>query len=266
MSLRRTTVALLLSTAPATAQPAMPSAGLPEVGFEQRLGAQLPVQTPWQDAEGRSSTLAELLDGRPAVLAFVYYDCPMLCGMTLSGLAGALKPVDLEPGRDFEVVVISFDAAETPAQAAERREQALAQYGRRETAAGWHFLTGDEAAIRALTSAAGFRFSAVEETGEWAHAAGLLVLTPEGRIAKTFFGIEYPSRDVRLALIEASEEAIGSLVDQVLLLCYRYDPTTGRYSFATLTAVRIGGVLTVVALAAFALISIRRERGSATVS
>lgn len=268
MTPRWATIALLLAAAPALAmeQPARSPGPLPEVAFEQRLGESLPLDGRWTDAEGRTATLDRFLNGRPALLAFVYYDCPMLCGMTLSGLAGSLKPVDLEPGRDFDVVVVSFDPAETPQQAAERKEQALSQYGRRDTADGWHFLTGDETAIEALTSAAGFRFSRVEETGEWAHAAGLLVLTPDGRIARTFSGIEYPSRDVRLGLVEAGEGTVGSLVDQVLLLCFKYDPATGRYSFATLTAVRIGGILTLAALVAFAWISIRRERGGAATS
>lgn len=263
MTLRRTTIAILLAAAPAlaTAPPAGSAGPLPEVGFDQRLGEHLPLDARWTDAEGRAATLEQTLAGRPALLAFVYYDCPMLCGMTLAGLASALKPLDLEPGRDFEVVVVSIDPAEGPPQAAERKEQALAQYGRPDTAGGWHFLTGDAAGIRALTSAAGFRYSRIEETGEWAHAAGLLVVTPEGRIARTFFGIEYPPRDVRLGLVEAGRGTIGSLVDQVLLLCYRYDPATGKYSFAALTAIRIGGVLTLAALFAFAWASIRRERG-----
>lgn len=263
MTLRRTAVAILLAAAPAlaTAPPAGSAGPLPEVGFDQRLGEELPLDTSWTDAEGRTASLGALLDGRPALLAFVYYDCPMLCGMTLAGLATALKPLDLEPGRDFEVLVVSIDPAETPALAAGRKEQTLSQYGRPDSAAGWHFLTGDEDDIRALTSAAGFRYSRVEETGEWAHAAGLLVVTPAGRIARTFFGIEYPSRDVRLGLVEAGEGTIGSFVDQVLLLCYRYDPATGKYSFAALTAIRIGGVLTLAALVAFAWASIRRERG-----
>lgn len=253
----------LATSPPADAPPATPPGPLPEVAFEQRLGERVPLEGHWTDSEGRTTTLAEILDGRPAVLALVYYHCPMLCGMTLAGLAGSLKPVDLEPGRDFEVVVVSFDPSETPAQAAERKEQTLSRYGRRDTASGWHFLTGDAASIEALTSAAGFRYSKVEETGDWAHAAGLLVLTPEGEIAKTFFGIEYPSRDLRLGLVDAASGTIGTLVDQVLLLCYHYDPVSGKYSFATLTAIRIGGVLTLAALVGFAWISIRKERGGA---
>lgn len=258
-------IGLLVAAAPLAAKtpPATPPGPLPEVAFEQRLGESLPLDGRWTDAEGRTSNLGAILDGRPALLAFVYYDCPMLCGMTLAGLAKSLKPVDLEPGRDFEVVVLSFDPSETPEQAAERKEQTLAQYGRRDTAPGWHFLTGDAAAIEAITSAAGFKYTRDEKTGDWAHAAGLLVLTPEGEISKTFFGIEYPSRDLRLGLVDAGKGSIGGLVDQVLLLCYHYDPVTGKYSFATLTAIRIGGILTLAALVGFAWISIRRERGEA---
>ncbi|MEZ5331823.1 MAG: SCO family protein [Thermoanaerobaculia bacterium] len=254
---------LLAASSAAKTPPATPPGPLPEVAFEQRLGETLPLDGRWTDSEGRTSTLSELFHGRPAVLAFVYYDCPMLCGMTLAGLAKSLKPVDLEPGKDFEVLIVSFDPSETPTQAAERKDQTLSQYGRRDTAAGWHFLTGDAPTIEAITSAAGFQYSRDEKTGDWAHAAGLLVLTPEGEISKTFFGIEYPSRDVRLGLVEAGEGTIGTVVDQVLLLCYHYDPVSGKYSFATLTAIRVGGILTLAALVGFAWISIRKERGGA---
>ena len=235
---------------------------LAEVGFEQRLGETLPVDGRFLDETGATISLAEIAAGRPILLAFVYYDCPMLCGMVIQGITRSLKTLDLEPGRDFEVVFVSFDPSEGPQQAAEREAQALELYGRPETAEGWHFLSGDDDAIGALTEAAGFRYAWVEETGEWAHAAGLLLLTPEGRVARVLYGVDYPPRDLRLAVVEAAEGGVGSLIDQVLLFCYHYDPVTGRYSFATMTAVRIGGILTLAGLGAFAFVSIRRERRS----
>lgn len=232
-------------TAPASVNP------LPEVGYDQRLGQQLPVDVALRDETGGDVRLGELLHGRPAVLVFAYYHCPMLCTLVLEGVASALKPLAFAPGRELEVVVVSIDPRETPAQAAEAKSRIVARYGRPETAAGWHFTTAEPATIAALTRAAGFRYRHLPERDEYAHAAGLVVLTPGGRIARYLFGLEFPPRDLRLALVEAAQGEIGSVVDQVLLYCFHYDPATGRYSATVMNLVRLGGIATVAGLAAF---------------
>ena len=240
------------------------AAGLPaplrEVGFDQKLGDDLPLDLVFRDADGRPVTLGQYFDGRPVALSLVYYDCPMLCPLTLSGLAQSLKPLELSVGEDFQVVTVSFDPTETPATARAARDRYLPLYGRAGARDGWHFLTGDAAAIARLAEAVGFRYAYDEERGEYAHAAGLVVLTPEGRIARYFFGTDHPARDLRLAFVEATDGAIGNPIDQVLLYCFHYDPATGRYSAATWNLVRAGGALTILALAVFLVVMLRRER------
>lgn len=190
----------------------------------------------------------------------VYYDCPMLCGMVLNGLTTTLRAMQLDAGRDFEVVVFSIDPAETTAMAAARKAATLERYDRPGAADGLHFLTGEAEAIAALTQAIGFRYDYDESSGEFAHAAGLVLLTPEGQVARTLYGVEYPPRDLRLGLVEAADGQIGNVVDEILLFCFRYDPTIGRYSAATMNLVRAGGAITVGLLAAFVLLMLRRER------
>ncbi len=258
---------LAAAAAPVGAAPAAAAEerGLPgplaEVGFDQRLGARLPLAVELRDEGGAPVALGGLLGGRPAIVAPVYYDCPMLCTLTLNGLVHSLRALAFEPGRDFDVLVVSFDPRETPEQAAAAKATWVGRYGGdAENAAGWRFLTGSAEAIAALTDAIGFRFSYDEEAGEFAHAAGIVVVTPDGRVARYFYGIEYAPRDLRLGLVEAAGGAIGSPVDQVLLYCFRYDPATGRYSAVAMNLVRAGGVLTVAAIAIFLVASRRRER------
>ena len=197
------------------AQPAETMPGpLADVDFDQRLGERLPLDLRFRDETGATVRLGDYFGRRPVVLSFVYYGCPMLCGLVQSGLVTSLRAVDFDPGRDFDVVVVCFDHRETPAMAAEAKRQALGRYGRAGTDAGWHFLTGDEAAVRALTSAAGFRFVYDAARDEFAHAAGVLLVTPEGRLSRYLYGVEYPARDLRLGLVEASGEQIGTPVDQ----------------------------------------------------
>lgn len=235
-----------------------------EVAFEQRLGARVPMDAPLVDETGRTVTLAELGEGRPILLVPAYYECPMLCNMVLAGVMSSLGVLELDAGRDFEVAVVSFDPGETPSMAAAARARHLPRYDRPGAEEGFHFLTGEAAAVDAVMDAIGFRYAYVPERDEWAHAAGVVTLTPEGAVARYHYGVEYPPRDVRLGLVEAGGGTIGSAVDEVLLYCLRYDPSSGRYSLAILNLVRAGGVLTVAAILLFMLLSRRRGKAQAT--
>ena len=266
MNARRALLASLLaaSASLAGAQPAQEKpAALREVGYDQRLGEQVPLDLTFRDEAGRPVSLRSLFRGRAVVLSLVYYECPMLCTLTLNGLGSALSVLTFDVGKDFDVVTVSFEPKETPALAAAKKKAYLARYRRPGAEEGWHFLTGDAPAIAALTSAVGFRYAWDAETRQYAHPAGLVVLTPDGRIARYMYGVEYAPRDLRLALVEASQRRIGNPVDTVLLYCYRYDPTRGRYAASVLRLVRLGGVVTVLGLAAFVMISLRRERSAA---
>jgi protein SCO1 len=236
---------------------------LRDVGFDQRLGQALPLDLAFRDEAGREVRLGEYFGKRPVVLSLVYYECPMLCTLTLNGLVSALGVLPWTPGQEFELVTVSFDPKETPAQAAAKKKAYLARYKKPEAAAGWHFLTGDEAALRALTQAVGFRYAWDQQSRQFAHPAGLVVTTPDGRLARYLFGIEYAPKDLRLALVEASEGTVGGPVDQILLFCYQYDPATGRYGAVLMRLVRLGGVLTLLALGAFFVVSLRRDRARA---
>jgi protein SCO1/2 len=281
--------ALILAAAAAAAAPAAAQFGPPrpepitapdparlsaaeQAGFEQRLGARVPMTAPLVDEAGRPVTLSELGGGRPIVLVPAYYDCPMLCSMVLTGVVSSLGTLRLEPGRDFEVAVVSFDPEETPAMAAAAAARHLARYrGARgdegpagaEASAGFHFLTGEEAAVRSVMDAIGFGYAYVPERGEWAHATGIVTLTPDGTVARYHYGVEFPPRDLRLGLIEAAAGRIGNPVDEVLLYCLRYDPGSGRYSLAILNLVRAGGVATVAGIGLFLFTSRRRGRRAA---
>jgi len=243
---------------PASARPP----ALREVGFDQKLNDRIPLDVGFRDEHGRAVRLGDYFGRRPVVLAFVYYDCPMLCTQVLSATASALNVMSIDAGTDFDVVAVSFDPRETPAQAAERKAITLERYERPGAASGWHFLTGDQVSIARLTAAAGFRYAWDEETGQFAHPAGVVVLTSDGRLARYLFGIEYGPRDLRLAIVEASEGRIGSAVDALLLYCYHYDPMTGRYGFLVMRALRIAGAATVLAIGSFVFIMLRRERRS----
>jgi protein SCO1/2 len=233
---------------------------LQEVGFDQRLGERIPLDLAFKDETGKDVTLGDYFGKKPVVLSLVYYKCPMLCTISLNGLAGALEVLSFLPGQEFEVVTVSFDPAEGPVLAAAKKKAYMARYKRQEAARGWHFLTGPKGSVDRLTKAVGFRYVWDAETKQFAHPAGILVATPDGRIANYLFGVEYSPKDLRLALVDAAGGRIGNAVDQVLLYCYQYDPSTGRYSASILNLVRLGGLLTVVALAGFILATTRRSR------
>jgi len=236
----------------------MPPA-LQNVGFEPQLNAQMPLDLSFRDESGRSVQLREYFGQKPVVLAFVYYGCPMLCNQVQQGVVGALRMLSFNPGRDYEVVFISFDSRETPEMAAEKKKAALAHFRRPETDSGWHFLTGSQESIDAATHAANFRYNFSAKTNLFAHASGVMVLTPDGRISRYFYGVEYPGRDMRLGLVEASAGKIGTPIDHVLLFCYQYDPTAATYSAAILKIIRLGGVLTILCIVGGILIFRRRD-------
>lgn len=221
------------------------------VGLDQRIGEAIPMDLPFRDEEGREVRLGEYFDGRPVILAPVYYRCPMLCTLVLEGLARSLKVLKLGAETDYRLVAFSINPAEGPEDAAGRKERALHLYGRGGGEEGWHFLTGEVSSIGALAEAIGFRYAYHQESGEYFHAAAIVVATPEGTVARYFFGTEYAPKDVRLGLVEASQGNVGTLVDQALLYCYRYDPATGQYSLLVMRLVRLGSALTVLALAVF---------------
>jgi protein SCO1/2 len=250
---------LLLFACGARAQDVTPPE-LRDVGVTQRLDEQLPLDLEFLDEAGGRVSLQDYFGDRPVILSLVYYECPMLCTLVLNGLLRALRALAFNVGEEFEVLTVSFDPRETPALAAAKKENYVGEYGRPEAAQGWHFLTGEEPAIEALTRSVGFRYRYDVEKQQYAHAAAIVVITPQGRIARYFYGVEYSPRDLRFALIEASEERIGSPVDQLLLYCYQYDPSTGRYSAAVMNIIRLGGVLTVLGVAVFVVRSARRER------
>jgi protein SCO1 len=246
------------------------SSGLPaqlqNVGFEPQLNAQLPLDTNFRDESGRDVKLRDYFHGKPVLLALVYYGCPMLCNQVEQGVVGSLKMLSFDAGRDYQVVFVSFDPRETPDMAAQKKAAALSRYHRPETASGWHFLTGKEDAIRALASAANFRYSFDEKNNLFAHASGIMLITPDGRISRYFYGVEYPSRDMRLGLVDASAGKIGTPIDHLLLFCFHYDPETARYSATILKVIRLGGILTIFSIVAGILIFRRRDIRAASIS
>ncbi|MFN0007843.1 MAG: SCO family protein [Planctomycetota bacterium] len=258
----RCALVLLLAAlaGPAVAQAQEASRIVREVGIDQRLGEEVSLDLPFVDESGRDVRIGDYFDDRPVILVFVYNRCPMLCSQVLNGLVHSLRPIDLDPGEDFEIVTVSIDPRESTELAARKKSAYVEEYGRAGAEKGWHFLVGGEDSIRRLTEEVGFRYVYDPATDEFAHASGFVVLTPGGVLSRYFYGLENPAGDLRLALIESSEGRIGSLVDQVLLLCYHYDPTTGRYGFAIMSALRALGVLTVLAIAAFVGLMLHRGR------
>jgi protein SCO1 len=235
---------------------------LTDVGFDQRLGETVPLDAVFRDEAGRAVRLGDFFGRRPVVLSLAYYECPMLCTVTLNGLASALDVVSFDPGKEFEVVTVSFEPRETPALAAAKKAAYLRRYKREGAAAAWHFLTGDAASIRRLTEAVGFKYAWDEATKQYAHASGVMVLTPDGRLARYLYGVEYAPKDLRLAIFEAAQGRILSPVDRLLLYCYHYDPTLGRYGRSVVALLRVGGVLTLAGLGALVLGLRRREAGA----
>ena len=244
---------------PASAKPGI----LNEIGIDQRIGEQLPLDLPFTDETGRAVRLGDYFGTRPVILALVYYECPMLCTQVLNGLVTALGVMNFEPGREFDVVAVSFNPKEGPGLASQKKAAYMERYARPHTAGGWHFLTGSEDSIRRLTSAVGFRYTFDDESKQFAHGAAIQVVTPKGALARYFYGIEFSARDIRFGLIEASEERIGTRIDDVLLLCYHYDPSSGKYGAAVLGLVRLGAIATVLTFLGYLTVSLRRERAAA---
>jgi protein SCO1 len=261
---------LVLSGADAARAQAVPSntgqssAALPpalqNVGFDPALNAQIPLETPFTDETGQAVKLNQYFGhNKPVVLALVYYGCPMLCNQVEQGVVGSLKMLSFNPGRDYDVVFISFDPRENTAMAAEKKKSALEHFQRPATADGWHFLTGTKESIAAVTHAANFRYNLDARTNQFSHASGIMLLTPDGRISRYFYGIEYPGRDMRLGLVDASAGKIGSPIDHVLLFCYQYDPSSATYSASILKIVRLAGILTVLGIVMGILVFRRRD-------
>ena len=245
--------------------PSMPSNQVPlalsKVSFEQRLNQQLPLDVEFKDETGRTVKLGEFYGRKPVVLAFVYYECPMLCTQVLNGLESSLRVLNESIGKEFDVVTVSFDPKETPVLAAGKKKAYLERYKRPEAEQGWHFLTGDKEQIDRLARAVGFGFVWDERSQQFAHSSAIMVATPEGRLSHYFYGIEYDPRALRLSLVEASASRIGSAVDQLVLYCYHYDPTTGKYGPVIMNIMRVAGVLTVLAVVGLVLALRRRARG-----
>jgi protein SCO1/2 len=263
-------VALVLFAAPAVAvgqlgpKPPPMAVGQPEIlqeiGWDQRLGEKIPLDLAFKDETGRDVVLSDYFGDRPVVLSLVYYECPMLCTISLNGLARALEVLSFVPGQEFEVLTVSFDANEGPELATAKKQAYMASYDKSEEGAqGWHFLTGDAEAVERLTRATGFRYAWDEETEQFAHPAGILVAAPDGTITHYLFGVEYSPRDLRLALVAAANGEVGNTVDQVLLYCFQYDPETGQYSAAILNIVRIAGGITLIAMVGLLLVISRRR-------
>jgi len=243
------------------------SNGLPnalkEVGIEQRLGEQLPLEAVFKNEKGEPVKLSEYFrNGRPAVLALVYYECPMLCNQVLNGMTGTLKGISLEPGKDFDVIAVSFDARENekPGLAENKKASYMERYNRKGTENGWHFLTGDQASVDAITKAVGFSYKWDEKSNQFAHASAIMVVTPDGKLSRYFYGIDYSPKDVKFGLMESADKKIGGVSDQLLLYCYHYDPSTGKYGFQVLSALRLTAIATLLGMGVMGFVFWRRNK------
>jgi len=240
------------------------AAGMPEllqeVGLDQKLNAQIPLNLTFKDESGRTVKLGDYFGSRPVILTLNYFECPMLCTEVLNGLTGALSTLNFSIGKDFDVVTVSFNPRDTPALASAKKANYVRRYRRDGAAEGWHFLTGNEPEISVLTRAVGFRYAYNKAVGEYAHASGIMVVTPDGRLSRYFYGIEYGPRDLKLALMESADRKIGSPVDQLLLACFHYDPASGKYSLAVMRVVRTAGVATLLMIGGTVVMLRRRER------
>jgi protein SCO1/2 len=243
----------------AAADPALPPI-LKKVGFDQRLNASIPLDVTFLDEDGREVKLGEYFGARPVVLVMAYFRCPMLCTQVLNGLVEGLRDSQLTIGKDFRVVTVSFDPSDSPKMAVAKKKNYIRAYADPQAAADWHFLTGTQASIDRLAQAIGFRYAYDAASDQYAHAAGIVVLTPTGRISRYFYDVHYSGRDLRLGLVEASQNRIGTAIDQVMLFCFHYDPTAGRYGAAIMNFVRAGGVLTLICLGIFFAALRRGER------
>lgn len=243
-----------LGSPPARSQESLPAA-LRDVGFDQRLDTQLPLELPFRDESGRTVQLSEYFDRVPVILVFTQYRCPMLCTLVLNGLTDSLRQLPFDVGREFRVVTVSFDSREGPELARAKRDAYVKRYARQSAASGWHFLTGDADSVAALTKAVGFRYTYDAATDRFAHPSGLVLATSGGRIARYFYGLEYTARDLRLGLIDTAAGKIGSAVDQLMLFCYGYNPVTGKYTPAVMNLVRTAASLTVLGVLAFVVMT-----------
>lgn len=246
------------------------SNGLPEVlksvGIEQKLGAQLPLDAMFKDESGKMVALGSYFGkGRPVIIAFVYYECPMLCNQVLNGLTGSLKGMSFDAGKEYDVVAISFDAREfdQPDLAKNKKESYMQRYGRPGTEQGWHFLTGTRESIEQTTSAAGFTFRWDDKSDQFAHSAGIMVATPEGKLSRYYYGIDYSPKDLKFGIMESSENKVGSASEQLLLYCFHYDPATGKYGLAILRVLRLAAVATLLGLGAMGFVFWRRNKRKA---
>jgi protein SCO1/2 len=235
-------------------------AELRDVAFEQRLNQQFPLDLVFHDERGADARLGDYFGGKPVILNFVYYKCRDLCPLLLDGMVRSMRALSFDIGNQFDVLTVSFDDHDTAALAAAKKEDFVARYARPGSEGGWHFLTGSEASIKKLTEAAGFRYKYDAQTGEFAHATGIMLLTPAGKISRYYYGIDFSPRDLRLGLIEAADGEIGTAIDQLLLFCFHYDPVTGKYGLLITNVIRLGGVITVLLLGGLVIVMLRRER------
>ncbi len=240
--------------------------GLEGVGIDQKLDAQVPLDLAFVDENGERVSLGRYFGDKPVLLTLVYYECPMLCTEILNGVLRAARTMNFQIGKEFEIVTVSIDPGETPRLAAEKKVYYAGGYGREGAAQGWHFLTGREEEIHRLADAVGFQYRYDPATDLYSHASSIMLLTPQGRVSRYFFGVEYSPRDLRLGMVEASENKIGSPIDQALLYCFHYDPATGKYSVVIMNVLRLAGVATVLAIASFILVMVARERRAAAPS
>jgi protein SCO1/2 len=231
-----------------------------EITIEQKLNEQVPLDLTFHDESGRTVQLREYFGKKPVLLTLVYYECPSLCGLVLQGLLKSLRVLKYTPGDQFDIVTVSINPKETPALAAAKKQNFLKEYGRLDAANGWHFLTGEEPQIRRLADAVGFRYVYDPKSGQYAHAAGVMLLTPDGKVSRYFYGIEYSPRDLRMGIIDASQGKVGSPVEKIILFCYQYDPTTGKYSLAILRVVQLSSAFTVLLVGGFMVLQFYREK------
>jgi protein SCO1 len=235
--------------------------GLKNVGIRQNLNQQIPADLMFTDDLGRQVRLGDYFGKKPLILNLVYFTCPMLCGEELAGLESALRVLKFDVGKEFEVITVSFDPKDTPEAAAKKKEMILRRYKRNGAENGWHFLVGQQASIDAIAKAAGFEYEYDPKTGQFAHSTAIMVLTPQGKIAQYYYGIDYPPKDLRLGLVDASQNKIGTLVDELVLYCYHYDPEKGKYSATVMRILRMMGVATLLCLGTLFFVMIRRTPG-----
>ena len=253
-------VALKSMGAAQMATPTPPPNIVMDVGIDQRLNEQIPLDLVFRDEKGNSVHLADYFHSKPVIVSLVYYRCPMLCTQVLNGMVETFKTMNFTAGKEFDIVTVSIDPSEQPDLASEKKEQYVEEYGRQGVAQGWHFLTGEQSSIEPLAKAVGFRYVYDPRSKQFAHGAGIMVATPQGKVARYLYGIEYGAKDLKFALMEAAQNRIGSTVDKILMLCYHYDPTTGKYGIVVANLLKGGGILAVLILGSYMFVNFRRDR------